>query len=187
MQEWNERLFFLINGGLASEALDPVFLALSWLGEWAVALPVVAVLWRVDRRRLLLRHLPVLAAGALALALATQAAKDHFAAERPLQHFEAEIRRGEVRVRTPDGEALRQRSLPSGHAVTAFFFLTYLSLACRAHALWALPLAGAIAVSRVYLGAHFPLDVAAGAGLGVVIAGCACGASALRLPRPAPR
>jgi membrane-associated phospholipid phosphatase len=34
---------------------------------------------------------------------------------------------------------------------------------------WAL--AAAVCLSRVYLGAHFPLDVAAGAGLGVFIGG----------------
>ena len=34
---------------------------------------------------------------------------------------------------------------------------------------WAL--AAAACLSRVYLGAHFPLDVAAGAGLGVFIGG----------------
>jgi membrane-associated phospholipid phosphatase len=35
--------------------------------------------------------------------------------------------------------------------------------------LWAL--AAAVCLSRVYLGAHFPLDVAAGAGLGMFIGG----------------
>ena len=34
---------------------------------------------------------------------------------------------------------------------------------------WAL--AAAVCLSRVYLGAHFPLDVAAGAGLGMLIGG----------------
>jgi membrane-associated phospholipid phosphatase len=34
---------------------------------------------------------------------------------------------------------------------------------------WAL--AAAVCLSRVYLGAHFPLDIAAGAGLGVLIGG----------------
>jgi membrane-associated phospholipid phosphatase len=34
---------------------------------------------------------------------------------------------------------------------------------------WAL--AAAVCLSRVYLGAHFPLDVAAGAGLGMFIGG----------------
>ena len=32
-------------------------------------------------------------------------------------------------------------------------------------------LAAVVCLSRVYLGAHFPLDIAAGAGLGVLIGG----------------
>ena len=49
-------------------------------------------------------------------------------------------------------------SFPSGHATVAFACATILALA------------GLIAFSRVYVGVHFPLDVVAGAALGVGIA-----------------
>jgi undecaprenyl-diphosphatase len=60
-------------------------------------------------------------------------------------------------------------SFPSGHAMTAF--ATAGAVAVLAPRLrWpVLALAGAIAVSRVYLGVHFWLDVLAGAALGLTI------------------
>ena len=65
-------------------------------------------------------------------------------------------------------------SFPAGHAATAFAGATLLSyLAPRAAPLFVL-LAAAIGYSRVYVGVHYPGDVAAGALLGVL-----CGLVAL--------
>ena len=61
-------------------------------------------------------------------------------------------------------------SFPSAHASTSF---------CAARAfrplvpVTLLPVAGAIAFSRVYFGVHYPSDVAVGAALGTVVAGAA--------------
>ncbi len=171
MQAWNERLFFLINGDLASSALDPVFIALSWLGAWPVAIPVVAILVHADWRRFLSRQLPVLAVAALAVTLATMEAKQFFDTDRPVRHFRAQVRAGELSLRLPTGDAPSRRSFPSGHTSISFFFLTALCLERRRHVAWALPLAASIAWSRVYVGAHFPFDCVAGAGLGAAFAG----------------
>ena len=57
-------------------------------------------------------------------------------------------------------------SFPSGHTAVAFAVAVALAGQGVGLGAVALVLAGGIAVSRVYLGAHYPLDVAAGAILG---------------------
>jgi len=75
---------------------------------------------------------------------------------------------------TPDilviGRHSETPSFPSGHTATAvagaFVFTCVLP---QGRAAWWL-LAGAIAYSRLYIGVHYPLDVAAGAIVGIVCA-----------------
>ena len=61
-------------------------------------------------------------------------------------------------------------SFPSGHTTTSFAAATVLAFAItrrRAAVTWAL--ASAVAISRIYIGVHYPLDVAVGALVGVLI------------------
>ncbi|WP_026174279.1 phosphatase PAP2 family protein [Effusibacillus pohliae] len=62
---------------------------------------------------------------------------------------------------------LRDASFPSGHATAAFCMATVLSVALPACILVFYSLAAAVAVSRVYLGLHYPSDVTIGAALGI--------------------
>ena len=74
-------------------------------------------------------------------------------------------------------------SFPSGHSATAFAAATVLTaLVPRAAAVW-LVLAAAIAYSRLYVGVHFPLDVAGGIAIGVVTALLLLAAARRRSPR----
>jgi undecaprenyl-diphosphatase len=61
-------------------------------------------------------------------------------------------------------------SFPAGHAATAFAGATLLSYVAPRAAPGFLLLAAAIGFSRVYVGVHYPGDVAAGALIGVAVA-----------------
>lgn len=68
------------------------------------------------------------------------------------------------------GETLRRNSFPSGHANTAFTAATILALYFGGYFFYGYCAAFLIALSRVYVGAHFPLDVMAGAVMGSLVA-----------------
>ena len=75
-------------------------------------------------------------------------------------------------------------SFPSGHSATAFAAATAVAILCPRMRPWALAIAAAVALSRVYLRVHFPLDVLVGAAVGAGI-GALCALAVLRLVRPA--
>ncbi|MFZ9886036.1 MAG: phosphatase PAP2 family protein [Myxococcota bacterium] len=60
-------------------------------------------------------------------------------------------------------------SFPSGHTATAFAVAVALTESGVPLAALGLFFASAVGTSRVYLGAHYPLDVVAGAGLGAAV------------------
>jgi len=65
-------------------------------------------------------------------------------------------------------EILNHFSFPSGHAFTAFCLLGLLLAFNKQWGLLFLPLACLIGFSRIYIGAHFPLDVCVGSIIGFV-------------------
>jgi undecaprenyl-diphosphatase len=160
----DHRLFFLING-MGRESLDSVFLEISALGAWPIALVTLAVLgergWRA-----LCRHALALAVGVAVVSAANSALKDRIDRARPPRAFAQEVAAGTATIRIVEPWTLRGNSFPSGHSVTAFAFMTYLGFYKRSYRAWALLLAGLIAFSRVYVGLHFPSDCVAGALLG---------------------
>jgi undecaprenyl-diphosphatase len=75
-------------------------------------------------------------------------------------------------------------SFPSGHSATAFAAATAVAILCPRMRPWALGIAAAVALSRVYLRVHFPLDVFVGAAVGAGL-GALCAVAVLRLVRQA--
>jgi undecaprenyl-diphosphatase len=123
-------------------------------GSWvvhvlALALIVGASAW----------HLPVLlAAGALTATATSQVLKRGFRRKRPNKGIPGFV----ALLEDPDAF-----SFPSGHTAVAFGAAAALASAHSGLAGIELVLALAIGCSRVYLGAHYPADVVAGAVLGV--------------------
>jgi undecaprenyl-diphosphatase len=153
--------------------LDPVFVGLSWIGVYGAIWILFALLvaLRLKRPELFpLAVVTVIGSDAIALGL-----KHLSGRERPY-------------VARPEPEPLMTTQLdlsfPSGHAATSFAGATLLSLLVPRLAVPFLALAAAIAWSRVYVGVHYPLDIAAGAVLG---AGVALAATALLRLRAAQR
>jgi membrane-associated phospholipid phosphatase len=109
--------------------------------------------------------------GLLAGALNTQI-KHYVHRDRPVLYFaengsSSSNTRGAVHV---VGEVLRHNSFPSGHANTAFASAAIIALFFGGYFYCAYLAALIIAVSRVYVGAHFPFDIIAGAIIGTLAA-----------------
>jgi undecaprenyl-diphosphatase len=139
--------------------LDGVFVWLSRIGTWGAVWLVLALVTAIVLKRP--RVLVLVAVAAAAADLSAAAIKAVTGVERPA--FRDAFPRPLMHV-PHDG------SFPSGHAATSFACATVLaSFAPRAAPLFYL-LAVAISFSRIYVGAHWVLDVVGGMALGVAIA-----------------
>ncbi len=156
-------VFRLINTGLGCRALDPVMLLATALGTglFQTGASLFLILFGTIRDRVELRRAGY--AGLIAFAAAgvlVQVAKMLWDRPRPL------LAMWDVRV---VGGPLFTHSFPSGHTMTAFAVLVAWSIVLPKTRWLMLGLAAATGFSRVYLGAHFPLDVIYGALTGALV------------------
>jgi len=89
--------------------------------------------------------------------------------ERPLKHFQQEIKSGKMVVNTPL-YFLYHRSFPSGHSQAAFTSATFFALYIKRRRALLYSAAFMVAISRVYLGVHFVSDIIVGSLFGALIA-----------------
>lgn len=157
-------LFHLMNSSWTTPALDRLMPALSWIGNlgvvWILLLGPMAVFGKETGRRIALAGLAGLALGFAS----SEILKELTMRPRPF------LALPDVRLLIPEPSSY---AFPSGHATSAFAAASGAVLAARRllgrAPLWGwgmLALAAAIAYSRIYVGVHWPTDVAAGIALG---------------------
>jgi membrane-associated phospholipid phosphatase len=171
---WERALMLSIDRAVPA-AFDWLMLGLPWLGTNLTLLPIIALvslwLWRKEGRGDLALHLVVVSLGSLIM---NAVLKDAFGRPRPdlWEH------RGQF----------AWSSYPSGHAIacTSVFFTIALMLFRERHWRWPFAVAAILMIvilySRLYLGVHWPTDVAGGCLIGLVWLGATAYAFA-RLPR----
>jgi undecaprenyl-diphosphatase len=162
-------IFLWINNQWANPYLDFFFPAVTWLGNGWIVFSVVAIFFAVQRPAYLHEHLSWVVGVLLLGWLCVFALKRMILRPRPLADLAPLIEAGKVHIHVL-GRPLWQQSFPSGHAQAAFAAGVYLSLLLPRWTPLFLSLAMAVGLSRIYMGAHFPLDVIGGGLIGTVLA-----------------
>lgn len=156
-----ETLFDAVNG--LPDAMEWPLWVVMQLGA-ALSIPALALLAFLGWRRLR-PALDILVSGTLAWVCA-KVMKDFLERGRPASFFDDVNLRGSLGVDNRHG-----LGFPSGHVAVAFALgvvvFPYLALRWR---VVTVVLAAIVAFTRLYFGAHFPLDVLGGAALGVAMA-----------------
>ncbi len=182
-------IFLAINAGWSSPALDVFFGLITNLGHGLSLTLLGALGLYLGDRKNFPRNLIYLALAVGLSGLLVQIIKSFVARPRPLKDvafgaLAAQAVKTQVlgwidKLTIPltdsaqslhiIGVKLGSRSFPSGHAAGAFGTATALLYAYRRWWLWltVVPLAALVALSRVYVGVHFPLDILTGALLGI--------------------
>src|SRR6516225_10043122 len=159
---WDERLFRVLNEVPSAAAAVLTPLSHLFLPAGIVVVVVLAVVYVVARNRSVLPVAAGAAAAGLAWALAN-AAKAIADRPRPYEVITDAVLRQQPAHGT---------SFPSSHtAVTVAVVIALVPFLPRVLAGVAIAYAVLVGWSRVYLGVHYPLDVLAGAGIGMAVGG----------------
>lgn len=179
LQRWDEVLFHFINRACANPIGDAVFPLFNHAAPFLpLALALAAWLaWR-NSPRAWKWALAIILGIALGDSLVFNPLKKALGRSRPAATLK------DVRALAPG--ATGGWSLPSSHTANAFLAATMLAAAVPRRRAWWFSLAGVVGFARVYVGVHYPFDVAAsallgwGVGAGLVRLGRATQATAAR-------
>ena len=165
----DEKLFFAINNGMGSPLTDGLMTLASEAGSFSVLFLFglfYILLWEREKKwaRLIAFILTMGVAGTGLIMT-----KEYFDRDRPLKNFIAETESGEVFIRAPHYK-LHKRSFPSGHSQAAFSVATFFALYYRRYRLLLYFAASMVAISRVFLGVHYPADILVGSFYGATMA-----------------
>ncbi len=159
----DRQIFFWINHMPHTMITDTVAKFFSLIGSIGFIWIVIGiVLFMKEVRKHHMFFVPILCAGGLSYVLVEWIIKPFVGRIRPT------VEMGSIIV----GELKTDYSFPSGHATIAYAMAVVLS-SYEPRLKWIFyALAFAIAVSRVYIGVHYPIDIIAGGVLGWGIGVC---------------
>lgn len=163
--ELDKKIFLLIYG-LQDFNLDYFLAWPTYLGTLSIGLPFLLMLmWLKERKQWIFKGL-VLIVTILCTDFIVDFLKIAIARPRPFLLFEQQGMMIHVLFYLP-----KDFSFPSGHATLVFGAATILNFLYQHKLTWLYALAFLVAITRIYIGVHYPSDVLGGAFLGVVIAG----------------
>lgn len=157
-----EEAILLFFQNIRHESIDPIMIAISWIGNNGLLWIVVGLALLLFRRT---RHggADTLVALAVGFLINNVLIKNLVARVRPYDAIEGLL------AIVPH---LNDWSFPSGHTCASFAAATALALAFGKPGAWSFVPAVAIAISRLYVGVHYPSDVIVGAMIGAGVAFC---------------
>ncbi len=155
----DKSLFFFINTSLANPVTDvimPFFTADLHLKIFYAAC-IIGILWKGDNR---LRFAIIFSGICIAFSdqLSSHVIKPLIERPRPCHVFDVHLLVG----------CGGGKSMPSSHAANLFGQAVYFLMIARKSAKYLFPLAVVVALSRVFVGVHYPFDVLVGAFVGAV-------------------
>jgi len=152
------KIFYFINKGLSCRALDAVMPLVTFLGSGEFIFALAILLAIVFRKKEKAKGAVLMLAGLTVSYYVVTAIKDLVGRPRPFLNLT------DINVFIAE----KGSSFPSGHATLAFMAAFILSRYFK-NTSWLLIPASLVALSRVYLGAHYPIDVIVGSCIGLAV------------------
>ncbi|MCX7879954.1 MAG: phosphatase PAP2 family protein [Ignavibacteria bacterium] len=154
-------IFYFINKTIANTFFDKLFVLITTQENWYLTyIFLIYFLWTRHRLKGKAFVLILVLTITVSDQLSSQVIKEIFERIRPCHSLE------DVRLLVHCGAG---KSFPSSHSVNNFAFATLMSSFFTRYKLHFFIIASLIAISRVYVGVHYPADVLFGAFLGLAI------------------
>lgn len=142
---------------IANPFLDGLFQFITMFGEEAILIPLIAVIYWSFNKKIA----EYIAYASLTSVLVNGAIKDIFKAKRPI---------GEPGIRSLRVETATGYSFPSGHTQGTSSFWSAIAIYLKKNYMYGISalIIILVAISRLYLGVHYPKDVLFGAIFGIL-------------------
>ena len=142
---------------IANPFLDGLFQFITMFGEEAILIPLIAVIYWAFNKKMG----EYIAYASLTSVLVNGAIKDIFKAKRPI---------GEPGIRSLKVETATGYSFPSGHTQGTASFWGAIAIYLKKNYMYGISglIIVLVAISRLYLGVHYPKDVLFGAIFGII-------------------